>query len=117
VLFSGRSVGLDELERTSGWVAKPEGLCNGDRCVPLPNGSITGHPPAVDADLLAARLGMALVSDQERGVSALGPESGGPVLTSLQAPELELPDMTSGATFALSTLRGKKVVLYAWASW
>jgi peroxiredoxin len=32
------------------------------------------------------------------------------------APELELPDL-SGRSFALSSLRGQKVVLIAWASW
>ena len=49
---------------------------------------------------------------------ALGPDdvSGGRALATAEAPELELPDV-DGTTFALSSLRGQKVLLAAWASW
>ena len=47
---------------------------------------------------------------------ALGPESGGRVLASAVCPEIRLPDL-DGREFALSSLRGRKVVLVAWASW
>jgi peroxiredoxin len=36
------------------------------------------------------------------------------VLSSARAPELNLPDL-DGNTFKLSSLKGKKVLVYAWA--
>ena len=63
----------------------------------------------------AERLGMALVPDEEHHVWALGPESiGGRALVTAQAPELVLNDL-DGKEFRLSSLRGQKVVLVAWA--
>jgi hypothetical protein len=102
----------DELTRRTGWEIKPEGACKADRCVALP------EMPAgrVDARALAERLGMALVQDDEHGVWALGPESGGRALSSAQMPELTLQDR-NGTPFSIGSLRGTKVVLLAWASW
>ncbi|MCU1586948.1 MAG: hypothetical protein JWN31_441 [Frankiales bacterium] len=94
--------------RQTGWSIKPQGACKGDTCVPLPAGEL-------DVRVLSDRLGMALVED--RGVIALGPEVvSGRALTTAQAPDLVLPDI-DGTPFALSSLRGQKVVLVTWASW
>jgi hypothetical protein len=57
-----------------------------------------------------------LVSDEANGLWCLGPESGGRALESARAPELTLPDY-QGREFRLSSLRGKKALLIAWASW
>lgn len=103
----------DELARATGWQIKPEGACKEDRCVPLP-GSLVGGP--VDVRVFAERLGMPLVPDEANGLWSLGPEAGGYALTSARAPELELPDL-DGTPFRLSSLRGQKVLLVAWASW
>jgi len=102
-----------ELAEQTGWELKPEGACKGDRCVPIPGGVTDG---AVDARVVAERLRMALVADERHGLWALGPESGGRVLASAQMPELELPDR-HGRPFSLSSLRGTRVVMVAWASW
>ena len=61
---------------------------------------------------------MPIVADSERGLWALGPETAvtGRALTTAVAPELELPD-ADGKQFRLSSLRGQKVLLVAWASW
>lgn len=92
----------------TGWEIKPEGACKGDVCVPL-------APGPFDVTNTAERLGMAVVHDQTHGLWALGPESvSGRALVTAKAPELELPDL-EGNIFALSSLRGKKVVLAAWA--
>ena len=40
----------------------------------------------------------------------------GRALATAEAAELELPDL-DGNVFKLSSLRGKKVLLVAWASW
>jgi peroxiredoxin len=46
---------------------------------------------------------------------ALGPESiGSRALSSAEAPNLRLPDL-EGNEFELSSLRGQKIVVYAWA--
>jgi hypothetical protein len=58
---------------------------------------------------------MALVHDEGAGLWALGPESlGDRALLSAQAPEFVLDDL-DGRPFRLSSLRGQKVLLVAWA--
>ena len=106
-------VDVEELAQRTGWVIKPEGACKDDRCVPLPTGS---DGKVLDVRLLAKRLGMPLLHDQTHDVWSLGPEAGGHVLGSAVAPEIVLPDL-DGRPFALSSLRGQKVLLVAWASW
>jgi hypothetical protein len=101
-----------ELERGTGWKLQPEGACKGDRCVPVPR----GDKGTLDAQILADRLGMALVHDPAHGLWALGPESEGHALASATLPEITLPDR-HGNPFSLSSLRGSKVLLVAWASW
>jgi hypothetical protein len=101
----------EELRRRTGWEVKPEGACKGDRCVPLPDGD-----ERLDVRMLAQRLGMALVSDEQHALWALGPESGGRALLSAALPEITLPDR-DGRDFSLHSLRGTKIFLLAWASW
>jgi peroxiredoxin len=105
------------FESATGWAIKAEGACRGDVCVPLPD-KARGADGRLDVRVVADRLGMPIVRDEEHGLWALGPETTvtGRVLASAQAPELELPDL-DGNAFRLSSLRGKKVVLVAWASW
>ena len=99
--------------RRTGWAIKPEGACKGDRCVPLPAASQLGLLPV---QALAERLGIPLIHDAASGLWCLGPESGGPALADAQAPDFALPDL-AGQTFLLRSLRGRKVLLVAWASW
>jgi hypothetical protein len=105
------------FESGTGWAIKPEGACKGGVCVPLPPSSRT-DAGRIEVTVVAERLGMPLVTDHERGVSALGPDTAvtGRALTSAVAPELELPD-ADGNPFKLSTLHGQKVLLVAWSSW
>ncbi len=99
----------EEFASATGWEIKPEGACKAEVCVPL--GGLQGF----DALAAAERLGMAVVGDQDAGLWAFGPESlGNRALVSAEAPELVLPDL-EGNEFRLSTLRGQKVVLVAWA--
>ena len=59
---------------------------------------------------------MALVHDEQHGLWALGPASGGRALSSAELPDIVLPDR-GGEAFALRSLRGTKVFMIAWASW
>ena len=114
MLLTSLDVTTAEFEAGTGWAAKPEGMCKGDACVPVP-GAIADDG-RLDVEAVAAKLGMALVAEPEHAVWALGPESGGKALTTAVAPELELPDV-DGNPFKLSALHGRKVLLVAWASW
>lgn len=111
------AVAVDEFRAATGWDIKPEGACQGPLCVPLPAGA-RRDDGRVDLSALADRLGMPVVTDAARNVAALGPATvSGRALSSVVAPELTLPDLLTGEPFRLSTLRGRKVVLVAWAPW
>lgn len=114
---------LDDLERATGWTSRPEGLCRGDSCVPVPPGRkadwIDGAGRRLDFTAFAAHLGHAVCRDAERGIWAFGPPAdrgaasgSGPVM----APDVQLPDL-DGKLHSLSDHRGKKVLLYCWSSW
>lgn len=100
-------ISAEDFAAGTGWHIEPEGACKGEVCVPLPDGYSATH--ATD------RLGMAVVHDDGSGLVAIGPESlNGRALVSAQAPEVVLADL-DGNPFRISTLRGKKVVMVAWA--
>ena len=97
-----------EFQRATGWEIKAEGACRGDVCVPLRDGDF-------DASAVAEQLGMAVVEEVELGLSAIGPETlGGRSLTTTDVSDFCLPDL-DGQLFRLSTLKGEKVLLVAWA--
>ncbi len=112
MIFTSSRVPVEEFERVTGWLSKPEGLCRGERCVPFRSVDPATVELAAAADVLA----MPLVHDADHGLWALGAEAGGRALRSAVAPELELPD-SLGGSFRLSSLLGTKVLLLAWASW
>lgn len=101
------------FERRTGWAVKPEGLCKGDICVPLPDG---GDGPTLDASMLSRRLNMPLIQDEQHGLWCLGPEALGKTLMTAEMPDVVLPDL-EGNPFRLRSLLGRKVLLVAWASW
>ena len=110
MLLRSLSVPKHEFEAATGWTLKPEGACRGEVCIPL--SKPTGK--TVDVRQLANDIGMPLVGP-ERGLWALGPASiGSRALATAEAPELTLPDL-DGNEFHLSSLRGQKVLLFAWA--
>ena len=105
-------VPVEEFERETGWLLKPEGACRGGVCVPLP-----ALGPTVPLDVAAKHLGMGVVHDEPNGLWAVGPSTvSGRALESAHAPDFTLPDL-DGRPFLFGSLRGQKVVLVAWASW
>jgi hypothetical protein len=112
MLLNRLEITPEELERRAGWKLEPQGACKGDRCVQLPR----TDDGLLDARVVSERLGMALIHDPEHAMWALGPESEGHVLASVELPEITLPDR-HGRPFSLQSLRGNKILLVAWASW
>lgn len=103
----------DAFALATGWKVEPRGACKGDLCVPLDEGALDGN--VVDVVKVAQRLGMAVVADDGLGRWAVGPESfTGHALASTEAPDLEL-ETFGGEPFRLSSLRGTRYVLVAWA--
>jgi hypothetical protein len=109
----------EALEAT-GWVAKPEGLCKGELCIPLPPGReqefVRGT--RVNVAALGRHLGQPVVRSDRGNVWVLAQSARdrSQALRSLQAPDFTLPD-ASGRLHSLSEHRGKKVFLVTWASW
>jgi hypothetical protein len=99
------------FEARTGWALKPAGAFKSEVCVPLPDER--------SIETIADRLGMPLLHDDAHGLWALGPESAvtGRALTTAAAPDFELEQVLTGEPFRLSSLRGQKVLLLAWASW
>lgn len=109
-----------EAEAATGYVAKPEGLCKGEVCVPVPAGRreefVSGS--RVNVAALWKHLGQPIVRS-DRGHAWVLAESArdrAAALASLEAPDFTLPDPL-GRLHSLSDYRGKKVLLVTWASW
>lgn len=117
MLLTDLLVDQEDFAARTGWTIKPEGACKGEVCVPLPGGARVPDG-RLDATVLAERLGMPLIRHEDQSLWALGPETAvtGRALSTAVAPDLTLPDV-NGEPFALSSLRGQKVVMVAWASW
>jgi hypothetical protein len=109
-----------EAEEATGWVAKPEGLCRGPVCVPLPAGRERELVDSGRIDLAALwrHLGQPVVHSERGHVWVLGRSARErtAALASLEAPDFALPDPT-GRVHRLSDYRGRKVLLVTWASW
>ncbi|HIG61436.1 MAG TPA: hypothetical protein EYQ22_11185 [Gammaproteobacteria bacterium] len=111
MLLTSLKVSKNEFEKGTGWQLKPEGACKGDVCIPIPN---SGND-TVDIKATAEAMNLPLVEAADAKLWALGPASiAGKALVTAEAPELSLPDV-DGKVFNLSSLKGRKVLVYAWA--
>ncbi len=111
----------DDIEQATGWSWKPQGLCHGDVCVPLPHGAagqaiVRGD--SLDIAALWRHMGNPVVHDADGSAWVLGSGSAqrAGALATLEAPDFSLPDL-DGQSHRLSDYRGKKVFLATWASW
>jgi len=108
----------DALRAALGWELHDATLCNDAMCVPLPAGSRLGEGGVFDLGEVAATLDRPLALDADEGAAYLGVSAGerAQALGSLIAPDFTLPDL-AGRPHTLSSYRGKKILLVAWASW
>lgn len=108
----------DEVERTTGWAWKPEGLCRDDACVPLPRNAGIERDGMLDLAAAWRHMGHPVVHDDAGTTWVLGTGSGqrAEALATLEAPDFALPDL-EGRVHRLSDHRGRKVFLATWASW
>ena len=101
-----------------GWDLKPEGLCQDDTCVLVPDRSALVHDEGVDVAVLADLLDRPVVVDSTAGLVALGAPRGDrrQALRELTAPDFSLPNLDGGVT-SLSDHRSKKRLLIVFSSW
>jgi hypothetical protein len=111
-----------DLKTASGWELKPEGVCKGEVCVPIPPGRATDflrdNGRQFNLVALADLLGQPVLRSEQHAVWLFGEGARArrEMMVSLDAPDFELPDL-DGKLHRLSDYRGKKVLLAAWASW
>ncbi len=101
-----------------GFALKPEGLCRGPLCFPVPEGSTVIADGGLELNAFAALSQRPIAIDLDHDAAFLGASAAdrGAALASLGAPDFTLPDL-DGKLHSLSEHRGKKVLLVAYASW
>jgi len=109
----------DAVHAASGWTLKPEGLCQGEVCVPVPRQDAATYVNDVEVNIAAfwRLLGRPVLHDSAGASWVLGAAAGdrAATLTSLKAPDFELPDI-DGQQHRLSDYLGKRVFLTTWSS-
>ncbi len=107
-----------DLEHAFGWTLKPQGLCKGELCITLRERRGLVEEDGIDLGVFAQTTGLPLALDVGESVAVLGESAAarGSRLASLEAPDFTLPDL-AGQLHTLSSHRGKKVLLIAYASW
>jgi peroxiredoxin len=116
---SSRLVTADDFETISGWDLRPEGLCNGDACVPVRDRpALEPSPGVIDVAVAAALLDRPVVADDAAGVVAVGAsrDSRRRALADREAPGFTLPDL-NGQPHTLAELQGRATVLVTFSSW
>jgi hypothetical protein len=116
----GLWLGAAAAEEATGWSPRPEGLCRGAVCVPVPGGREAEFVAGGKVNLAAFWDHMehpsAHSTDGDIWVLGESARARADSLRSLEAPDFTLPDL-AGLEHSLSDHRGKKVLLATWASW
>jgi len=105
------------LSAALGWTLEAQGLCRGDVCVPVRDPSALFSNGRVDLEAVAHALGRLAVVDADAGVMAMSadPATRRQAL-GLSAPAFTLDDL-DGSPHSLDEWRGRKKLLFAFASW
>jgi hypothetical protein len=109
-----------ETLQATGWQIKPEGLCKGETCVPIPAGREAEFLRGDEVNVAGfwEYLGnpVATTDTGDAWFLGEGAEQRNEALMSLEAPNFTLPDF-SGKLHSLTDFRRKRVLLITWASW
>ena len=116
----GEALWLDAAaaKAATGWELKPEGLCQGPVCVPVPKGREADFVADGEINIAGFWRHMDRAVAHGGDVWVLGAAAGerAEALRGLTALDFELPDL-AGVTHRLSDHAGKKIPLSTWASW
>lgn len=106
------------LPAALGWKLEPEGLCRGDVCVPVRDRDSLFVGDLLDVAAVATALHRPVVLDAKAGVIAIAlpSEERRRALRERQAPTFTLPDL-DGEPHSFDEWRGRKKLLFAFASW
>ena len=106
------------LAAALGWELTARGLCRGDRCVVLPDGTGPDGGGLLDVAVVADALDRPVVVDAAAGLAAVGRDRPDRLraLDGLEAPAVTLPDL-DGTPRSLGQWRGQKKLLVTFASW
>ena len=102
-----------------GWTLKPEGLCQDDTCVLIPDREALVSDVGLDLAVLGGLLDRPVAVDTEAGLAAIGAPRAARrrALDELVAPDFTLPNLVGGGVTSLSDQRSKKRLLIAFSSW
>jgi hypothetical protein len=103
-----------DLPRINEFELKPQGACRADMCIPVAKTLKSGQ--WFNLTGFSRKLGQSFVVEQ--GVWSFGeiPVMRGSFYNSRIAPDFAVPDRT-GKVVHLSDFRGKKALVFTWASW
>jgi hypothetical protein len=107
-----------DLPAAMGYELKPEGLCRDSVCLPVKAPASLYRDGKLDIAAVAGALGRPVIVDAPAGIAAvaLAPERRQQALDGLQAPSFTLSDL-DGMPHQLEEWRGRKKLLFAFASW
>jgi len=117
-------VSASDFEEVTGWDLRPEGLCNGDACVPVANrpgsppDTLEPQPGRIDLAVAARLLDRPVVVEAPGGIIAVGVPRADRrrALMDRVAPTFTLPDL-DGTPRSLEELRGDTTVMVTFSSW
>ncbi len=117
VLTDGPLLDAATLTTELGWTLKPEGLCQDEVCVLVPDRAALEREGQLDLRVFAQLLDRPIVVDEPTNVVALGaPRQARRDALDLRAPDFTLPDL-EGTEHSLADHRSKKKLLVAFSSW
>ncbi len=108
-----------EFEAITGWELRVEGLCNGDKCVPVRDRSLVVPEPGVlDLARVLPLLDRPFVIDTTSLIVSVGSTHAArrEALVDRRAPDFSLPGL-DGRVHSLNELRGRLTVLVTFSTW
>ena len=107
-------VRASDLPRINEFELKPQGACRADMCIPVSKALKNG--PWFNLTGFSRKLGQAFVNDSSVWSFAEIPVMRGSFYASRVAPDFAVPDR-NGKMVHLADFRGKKALVFTWASW